>query len=319
MKKMYFLIEPTGYNKYISAAASGSGYAKVFPGYSHSIEERLFKLHNSWPLNKTHELPFKCIWNKLYTNDIPLDCKYILMAESFHLSYSKSFLNYLRKKYKDSKLCFVFSNPVGSYNLEKVELFKSYYDAIITFSKDDAAKYNFLYCDVLPYRLPNPDHTIKEENDVFFIGANKGRIGTILTIYQRLTDLGLKCDFYIVGVPEEAQVSGDGIVYNHRISYEEVLRHVQKSRCVLEILQEGCNYVSIKTCEAVHYHKKILTTNQYADESRVYNEQYVRIIHDVNDIDKDFVTAKIEDRIFEDSNLVETFDPLISFLESSLK
>lgn len=316
MSKLYFFIEPTGYNKYIAAAADGMENAKVFGGFKSNLEGKLFKWHNAWSMNKRFELPFKTYWCEQLCKAIPDDCDYIIMAESFHLSYSEKFLAYLRKQFRDTKICFLFSNPVGDYNLAKVKRFSRRYDAIITFAKDDADRYGFLYCDVIPMRLPEREPNIPVENDVFFVGANKGRLSRILHIYRTLTSKGLKCKFYIVGVPKDEQIPDDGIIYNERISYEEVLKHVQSSRCVLEVLQNGCNYVSMKTCEAIHYHKKLLTTNANAAQSSLYNQQYIQIINNIDDIDASFVLKDVPDEVFESADLVETFGPFISYLDN---
>ena len=316
MSKLYFFLEPSGYNKYIAAAAEGMPNAKVFGGFKNRRKEKVFKWHNAWPLNNLIELPFKGFWCESLCREIPTGCDYILMAESFHLTYSKKFLTYIRSRFQDAKICFLFSNPVGNYNLSKVKRFSGFYDAIITFAKDDADRYGFLYSDSIPMRLPDRDTSIPIVNDVFFVGANKGRLHKILSIYEKLTSQGLKCKFYIVDVPKENQLQDDGIIYNQRISYDEVLKQVQASRCVLEILQKGCNYVSIKTCEAIHYHKKLLTTNVSANESGLYNDQYIQIIKKVEDINASFVLKDVPDAEFESAGLVETYEPLIKFLDN---
>ena len=316
MSKLYYFIEPTGYNKYTAAAACGMRDATIFRGFKSKIEEKLFKWHNAWPLNRKTEMPFKGLWFKRFAKEIPADCDYILMAESFHLTYSRTFLNQLRKKYEGSKLCFVFSNPVGEYNLEKVRTIAGLYDIVITFAKDDAEKYGFQYCDVLPFRLPAQEEAVELESDVFFVGKNKGRLNQILSIYETLRNQGLKCKFYIVGVSDEEQKYADDIVYNQPITYEEVLKHVQRTRCILELLQEGCNYVSMKTCEAIHYHKKLLTTNQHANQSSLYNDRYIRIVSKLDDIDKSFIRQELPSGVYESSNLVETYEPLIYYLDN---
>ena len=316
MSKLFYFIEPTGYNQYIAAAANGSDCAMVFSGFGSKIEETLCKWHNAWPFNKHIELPFKQCWGRKYLSQIPSDCQYVLMAESFRLSYSKSFLRNIRKHLPQVKLCFVFSNPVGDYNLEKVKAMKESYDIIITFAKNDAEKNGIIYCDVLPFKLPDVDNEVDLESDIFYIGKEKGRLNQLLSVYEKAASLGLKCNFYITEVPEEKQKYADDIVYNHPIDYNEVLYHVQRSRCVLELLQDGCNYISIKTVEALHYHKKLLTNNASIINSNIYNKQYVRVINSVDDIDRPFITNDIPDEAFDTSSLVESYDPLITYLDN---
>lgn len=318
MGGIFYFIEPTGYNKYISAAAEGSDIAMVFRGFRNKMEERLFKWHNSWPLNKRHELPFKSFWTHKYTADVPVGTEYILMAESFHLSYSRAFLLGLKNKFPKTHLCFVFSNPAVDYNVSKVKSLCGLYDAIITFAKEDAQKYGFSYCDVLPMKLPAPTSSMEVRHDIFFVGKNKGRLDKIYEIYDKLHSLGLKCLFYIVGVPEEQQRHDAGLIYNTPITYEQVLTYVQQSRCVLEILQEDCHYVSIKTLEALHYHKKLLTTNVFASESPLYDEHVIRIAHTMDDIDKEFIINEVSEEVYDSIGLVESYQPLYSYLKDLL-
>lgn len=315
MNKLYFFIEPTGYNRYIAAAAEGSDVATVFCGFKSKMKEQFLKLYNAWPLNKRAELPFKGYLFKKYLEEIPQDTTYIIMAESFHLSYSRVFLKNLRKRFPHVKICFMFSNPVGKYNIAKARAFRGDYDAFLTFAKDDAERYNFHYCDTLPMRLPDPDDSLNIDTDVFFVGKNKGRLDTIYKIYEKLHSLGLKCKFYIVGVSEENQRNSDEIIYNTPIPYDEVLQHVQQSRCILEVLQEGCNYVSMKTIEAIHYRKKILTNNEYADQCDLYSPDYIRIIKDINSIDLEFIRHELPEVSFSMARLNESYDSMVSYLD----
>lgn len=319
MSKLFYFIEPTGYNKYIAAAANGSDNAIVFSGFGSKSEETFCKWHNAWPLNKHIELPFKGYWGRKYMSLIPSDCDYILMAESFHLSYSKSFIQYLRRSLPQVKLCFVFSNPVGSYNFLKVRAIRNCYDLIITFAKDDAENNGFKHCNVLPFKLPKIEKGVDLESDIFYVGKEKGRLDQLISVYEKAAILGLKCKFYITEVPEEKQKYANNIIYNHPIEYNEVLYHVQRSKCVLELLQDGCNYISIKTVEALHYHKKLLTNNMSIVDSDIYNDKYIRVIRSINDIDRSFITDEIPDEDYETSGLVESYDPLISFLDDYFK
>jgi len=44
--------------------------------------------------------------------------------------------------------------------------------------------------------------------------------------------------------------------------YEENLEYIKRSKCLLEIMQEGGNGYILRTCEAVAYNKKIITNNK---------------------------------------------------------
>lgn len=294
-----------GYQKCILTAYKSSPNVRIFHPFKNTIVKKIFKWHNAWSVNKYQELPFKKIWFERCLSKMELQNEeqiYFLFYESFHLAYSKKFLRYLKRRYKKSKFCFIFSNPVSEYNLEKVKAMDNYYNAIITFFKKDAEQYNFLFCEYQPFQVPKIEKKAYPYSDVFFIGSNKGRLSDILKIYKQLTDAGLICDFYIVGVPLEEQKYQDEIIYNKKLTYDEVLNKVYSTSCILEILQGNASYMSIRTVEAMQYHKKLLTTSMACRNQKFYNSQIIQIISN-EDIDVNFVKNIVNDSVYPDREL----------------
>lgn len=319
MPKFVALVNSDGYRKYTSNAAK-VGSADV-PSFSSKLQEKFFKIHNAWPLNKSHELPWKGIWyrhcfdeRKLMDNvDI-----YFICYESFHMSYSRRYLKHIRDKFTNAKLVFYFSNPVNEYNLTRLESVRQFYDEVMTFNERDAIENSFLYCNCDAFLLPTIEVDDKLENDVFFIGADKGRLGLILSVYKRLTDAGINCDFHIVNVPPQKQNYVDCITYNHRIPYEDVLRRVKSSKCVLEILPKGNHYYSIRTMEALQYHKKLLTTNMEVNKQWFYKSEIIQTFSDVSEIDTDFILESVNDEIYQDIE-IGTFERLANFVVENVE
>ena len=200
---------------------------------------------------------------------------------------------------------FVFSNPCSEYNLCKLERVKEFYDHIITFNEADSQKYGFEVVDIHGYSKNQvPDNASIKESDLFFVGADKGRLPLLLDIYDRCRELNLVCDFYIVGVDSDKQQEKDGIVYNHYLSYMEVLQHVKKTNCVLEILEGDCNYSSIRTTEALVYDKKLITTSNVVKNASYYSPSQILCIENINDINLDFFKMAISKKY-----QVEDFSP----------
>jgi len=314
MSKFVFFNYGEGYQKCIVNALRDDGEAYSFENFKESKLKRAFSLHNAWPVNKKCELPFKRIWFKRVLKGINIceqDEVYFLLYESFHLTYSKVFLRYLKRKYPNSKLCFMFSNPADDYNKTKVKYIEEYLDAIITFNKKDADENNYLFCPIQPYKVPIYDGKMEEHSDLFFIGADKGRLDKLLLIYEHLSREGAKCDFYIVGVPNDKQKYSDKIHYNQRLTYEEVLKKVASTNCVLELLQNEENYISIRTVEAMQYHTKLLTSNNSVKSSSLYNENTIQVFDKVGCIQADFVKSKADENQYPD----ESFCALEPFKE----
>lgn len=268
----------------------------VCEGVNAGILNYLSRVHNSWKLNSKGELPFKSIWFKQYTAYKYLDRnqkQFAIFPEANSLSFSGKYLKFLRKNYPKLVVVFSFSNPCGDYNLKKLETVRPYYDHIITFNDADCRQYGFELIPIGGYsRIEVPDSNIPE-SDMFFIGQDKGRLSMLLQIYDRMTSLGLKCDFSIVRVKDEDIVTKQGITYNKRMTYMEVLQHVKKTKCVLEVLEGKSDYSSIRETEALTYRKKLITMSSSVLKSAYYSPSQMLYIHNPDEITRDFFETPI--------------------------
>lgn len=271
----------------------------VCEGISNNLLDRVNKIHNSWRLNQHLEMPLKSLWFSSYSSAKWLDKETkqtAIFPEDNSLSFSGKYLRYLRKHYPQLVIIFNFSNPCGQYNLQKLKSVKQYYDHIITFNEADSKKYGFELLSINGYSCVDiPDSNIPE-SDLFFVGQDKGRLPILLAIYERMTSLGLKCDFSIVKVNDENIVSKEGIVYNRRMTYMEVLQHVKKSKCVLELLEGDSDYSSIRTSEALTYHKKLITMSPSVINSKYYSPSQMLLIKAPEDISNSFFEMPIENK-----------------------
>ena len=303
MEKFVYLLYGDAYEACVRNAVMLDQDAFTFMPFKSEIVKKIQIIHNARPLNTIVELPFKTIWFKRALKGMKLDKNdniYFLLYESFHLSYSKKFLHFLLRKYPNSNLCFMYLNPVTDLIYEKLDRVSSCIDAVITFNEKDAIKYGYLYCQSQPFKLP----FIKDDNipksDVFFVGSDKGRLEKLIKIYDKLEEAGLKCDFHIVDVSEERKQKRKGIIYNQKIPYSEVLARVNATKCILEILQNDENYLSVRTFEAIQYNKKLLTESKKAKEYSFYDPQIIQIFDNIDDINVEFITNKMEGDIFAD-------------------
>lgn len=294
--------------------AAEAGGAVLSKRLNSKIMNNLLRLHFWRPLNRIFELPGKSLWWDIVLDENRIDPDekvYFLFLEGFRLAYSKEYLAHLRQKFTHSKFIHIFSNPVcsivSSGLLREWESVRHLYDASITLNRSDAAKLGITFCDYWPCLLPQKDFQPERASDVFFIGRAKDRLPQILSVYERLSEAGLKCEFYIVDVPESEQRYSDIIHYNKRITYDENLQMVRNTKCVLEVLPFGQNYSSLRVCEALWYHKKLLTTNIEAPDEWFYNPEIVQCFTDPQEINIDFITSTLspedENRIFGDMDI----------------
>lgn len=313
MPKFVILGNPMG--GFLASATAAGAFVRYI---ENPFLRMIMRAHCSDKINRVISLPLKWIWGRICMSGIPVsedDDIYFIFCEGFKMSYSEKFLKYLRRKYRNSKLIHYFRNPLVAVHAPMAKLWdklKYLYDAGITFNKSDADKLGLLYTDYWPCLLPEKHYQPENASDVFFIGQAKDRLAQILAVYERLTDAGLKCDFWITGVTEDKQKYSDVIHYKTKssytwMSYSEILQRDKNTKCVLELLPYGQNYSSLRPCEALWYHKKLLTTNLNAPSEWFYNPEIVQVFSNASEIDTDFIkktlTPENEHRIFDGMNI----------------
>lgn len=294
MSKFAFLVNNDGYKKYTYESAKMAGASVPHIGRL----EKLFEIHNAEPLNRYFELPLKSIWYRKIVDETKFNADdeiFFILYESFHMSYSRKIIKHYRKKYVNARFIYIYTNPVDDYNSGRLARIKDLLDAVISFNEEDARKYGYIFFEANPFLLPKQD-SYEPKTDVFFVGADKGRLPQILDVFRRLRSEGFICDFWITGVPKDKQEYADVIHYNQRLSYEEVLQRDAQTRCILEILQDGKSYSSIRTLEAIQYRKKVLTMSKSVIDSWFYNPEIIQVFNCGSDIDTSFIRKPVDEK-----------------------
>ena len=206
--------------------------------------------------------------------------------------YTEKYINYLRKKYPDCKVVEYYQDLVAKTKADET-LYKKC-DLALSYDKSDAEKYGMtLYQDVYSEIKVEDDKNI-EYSDGYFVGKGKDRLDTIYAVYERLKNLGLKCDFYLADVPAEKRRFIGEISYGKVMPYSETLKHVVKTKAILEILQGGSNGYTFRTGEAIVYGKKLITNNQGVTEEPFYHPELIKVFSRPEDITAEFVRNATE-------------------------
>lgn len=266
-------------------------------------KNQLARIYFSWRINKLFPMPFKSIWYKqlgLYLKKLGFDkggC--IIIYDHNVFGGEETFIGYIRKKYPVAKMVYVFTNIVEFTSAKEknyVEKLNDWYDVVFAFDPEDAKKYNFAYSPLIydPDPAYDKDATENKENTVFYVGQAKDRLPSLMAAYQKLKKLGVQCNFHIAKVPEEDIIQADDITYNQWMSYAEAVTAIQKSTCLLDAIQGNSTGLTIKTCEAVCYDKKLITTNKHVTEYPFYDSRYIRIVESPEDIDEAFFNENRE-------------------------
>lgn len=302
-------------------------YIDDFRPPKHSLKGIFYRLHFNVKLNSFINIPGKQLWNKSYFNDTFFEHRPICFIFFTNWVYLDNFgfLDYLRKTYPDSKLVWFLQDTVkNSINFLKKSSsdilgLKRKFDIVLSYDKGDCEKYGFTYHHTIFSEI-EMDENVKPQYDVFFLGRSKGRIKDILRMYEILRDHGLKCNFHITSVPKEQQKYSEEIVYNNPMSYQDNLKHVIHSKCLLEIMQEGADGFSIRTNEAICLNKFLITNNEAIKHAPFYKSDYIEVFDLSNfHIDESFVNRlRINDRI--DYHYKDYFSPikLLEFIDENV-
>lgn len=249
------------------------------------------RIHFSYKLNKIFNLPFKKIWyNKLveYVNAENNEMVIFIIYDRNVFANNIKFIKYLRSNFKNCKLVYMFTNIVdksGAIENNFIQKLNDYYDIVYAFDMEDSKKYNFKYS---PLIYSENRLNIDEKNQVFYVGRAKDRYQMLIKAYEKLKELNINTKFYIFGVDENEQKYKDNIEYNKYISYDESLRNIQESKCLIDIIQGNSTGFTIKVCEAVYYDKLLITNNEHVKEAPFYDPKFILVINSEEDINEEF-------------------------------
>lgn len=230
----------------------------------------LMRIHLSKKMNSIFELPFKRIWNKTFkiiNKRFPDDKKCFIFDAHYYWILKSGAAEYIRQKLK-SYVCFFFNDKFTTYSsiykkFPSVDIFQKKSDLVLTYNELDSKKYGIKLINpiIKDYSWVNFDDRYK--TDLFFVGKEKGRLDDLINIYDKCTNEGLTCIFYIVDVSKNKQINRQNIFYNTRISYKENLLFSKNTRCLINLVQKDGEGFTLRDSEAVFFGKNLLTDNKY--------------------------------------------------------
>jgi hypothetical protein len=244
------------------------------------------RLHHSTKVNKFFKIPFKNAWFEKYykykfENENPL-CFLFFSRNLALLKYG--FLKFLKEKHPGSKFVCFFQDLVSTHEDASINEIKDIFDLVITFDNKEAEEYGFEHFPLVTSRYSQDLSSDLQESDVYFLGVAKNRLKDIITSYEKLRDKNLKCDFHIVGVEKKNQIHPNQINYIDSMSYLDNLRHINKTRCMLELMQKNGHGYTQRMMEAIVYDKKIITNNPTIKIAPFYNPDNIHHIENVESI-----------------------------------
>lgn len=251
----------------------------------------LWSKHFSPKINNVVNLPFKSIWNPVtLKHGFDKNDNICFMLFSNYTSYiDLNLYSYWRKKYPNCKIVMFFQDLAEKNKYKQVENLKNYFDLILSFDQHDCEKYGWIYYPLVYSKVDVADDPDISESDIFFVGKAKDRLNEILEIFKKCEDAGLNADFHIVGVPEDKQLYKDRINYCSQMPYPENLKRIKKTKCMLEIMQQGGHGYTLRYCEAIAMGKRLITNNPEIITAPFYNKDFISVFNSGDEFDVDFV------------------------------
>ena len=115
----------------------------------------------------------------------------------------------------------------------------------------------------------------------------KDRYDTLIELFEKATEEGLKCDFTIVGVPKEKQKYTNVIKYAP-VSYDTAIRGMANAKCIVDIIQDNSTGLTIKNCEALAFGRKLITSNPHVRDVEFYHPENICVYNNQMSI-KEFI------------------------------
>lgn len=258
-----------------------------------AFEEALYRFHFSFSINKYINLPLKNLWRNRYSlNNICFDDKKNYCIIFTDISAGRTDTNYLRELSKKNNIHLVLA-LVNTMKHRKEILSNrlSYFEYVFSFDIEDCKKFGFIH-HPMNYSIMDIPKSNQIESDAFFVGKAVDREQIILDLFDILQKSNLNALFYIAN--SKRSKKNTNIHYNHWLSYNEILKHISNTNCIVEIMNGSQKGFTLRTMEAICYNKKLLTNNQEIKHSPFYNEKYIQVFDDVKDIDISFFYTNLD-------------------------
>ena len=288
-------------------------YARYFEeqddGFEMYLGRKIVRLCFSRQINKFIKTPFSnYVFPRLFYHGF--DEKKPLCYIFFYrhrVIFESSYLDFLRKQHPNIKFVLFLQDIVEKYEDFDLIKLRSIFDLILSYDKGDSEKYGFVYNTTPMSVVDVPLDDSLPESDIFFCGYAKPRYPLIFDIYNKCMSLGLRCDFNIMLMPEGSQ-RVEGINYPpRRFTYQENIQHILKTKCILEIMQEGAKGFTPRLWESIVYNKHLLTNNSEETNSEFY---YKPGNHDIKCLEDGNFNKIIRDEISYPAELKKKLSPI---------
>lgn len=179
----------------------------------------------------------------------------------FDNGYNEVFSYWVKKINPYCKTILWIWNPINSRH---IRFFKDKnLDEIYTYNEKEASKYGIKY-NTQFYNKEFKEKILQindsEKYDIVFLGRNKNRKSIIDNFEKEIEKYGLKTNFKIIENDEK------------EISYYEYLNLINRSKAILDIVNDVHQGLTLRAMETIFLNKKLVTNNLEVMNHKFYNK-----------------------------------------------
>ncbi|MGY5352573.1 hypothetical protein ACXGQW_08425 [Wenyingzhuangia sp. IMCC45533] len=207
---------------------------------------------------------------------------------------------------------------------QKIALF----DKFLVFDDDDYMKYIGKYENLSVggnyyFQYDKDVPKAKEKIDIFYLGAFvEKRNEDMMKIYSILKDKKLNIKIILCQIPEipkniEKYGNKDIQFVNHIIDYKENISLTKSTKIIIDLLIQEHKGLSYRFFEAIHYGKKIITTNSSVKKNDFYHPNNIFIFEDRDNIEDDLISfinlpyVKIDNETSKKYSFINWFESFV--------
>ena len=192
------------------------------------------------------------------------------------------FIKKLRERFPKEDILFFYSNIIKDPASVHPSVLNKYDVKAYSWDKADCDSYGLAYC------KPSFDVSIMPQlseinYDVCFIGADKGRYKIIRDLRAIFDKYHFKS--YIRVTPDFKFLKRLHSYYSDSIPYDEYLRVVSSSKCIIDLVQKGQIGTTMRVMEALFSGKKLISNNVHLAEYDFYHPDNIFILGKDDDRD----------------------------------
>ena len=242
-------------------------------------------------LKKMHEhlpIPFKEVWYRNWKLRIK-EYDVIIVFDGVR---GRDVIKYIHKVNPSARIIIYYVNKFQNGAKNDPRNYKSLPCELWSFDKNDCERVQMLhnpfgYDDVFSEEenrkaFYNEGGVGQEVYDAFFIGVDKNRLGTLLTVKALLEKYQYKIKIILKKAKnltyENLTEEECSILTEWGIGYNDVIKYIRQSQCIIEIQDVGQNGLTLRAMESIFFKKKLITDNHDVLTCDFYKQENIFIL-----------------------------------------